>query len=226
MAKKPPVTRLADGLVHNVYPITITGLFFASICLPLIISLLGLKPSLVKAVVGWLCLIPVGPAVVATLATLHHYHQTSEVGLLGYAYRFFGRQFKEDWLIWLPLWLFSLPIGVYSQASLSQGPKWLYAAVPAILILSILAASLTCVVALIAAVFTFKHRDYWRLGIGALQQHPLLLFADLTLVLVAIAIGAWLSPLLLLLIASTLLSVFYVLNEPILAWITARFIHQ
>lgn len=224
MAKKQRATQVSQGIVNLLYPITIMGLFTLTVLLPLLAALYLLKLNVLTLLVIWLCLLPIGPLVSAIFAATREYVRTKSAGLYRYAWHFWRRHWREGLRLWAPFWVFLLPLMLYGQLSLAHAPRFLFVLLPAVLILGILAAVIATMVLLLAATFTFRYSDYFRLALGSLAQHLTLFLADIVIVLVGVCIGLWVSPLLLIVLATCLLVPFYYLNQPLLDWVEARFV--
>ncbi len=223
MARKARTTQISQGIVDLLYPITIIGAFMITVCLPLLLTLLLLKPSFIAIGLWWLFLMPLGPAAIAALAAIGEYARVKVPGLYRHAWRFMQRNFREGLRIWSPVWVFTLPLMLYSRVQLAAGPRWLYFLLPALILGGLFVAILMLTIWPIAATFTFKTSDYWRLAIAGLANHKMILFANAIIALVGLCIEAWVSPLLLIILASCLLVPLYYLNTPLLDWIKTNF---
>lgn len=223
MARKTRTTQISQGIVDLLYPVTIIGAFMITVCLPLLLTILFLKPSFFAIGLWWLCLLPLGPAAIAALAAVGEYARTKTPGLYRHAWRFMRRNFQEGLRIWLPVWIFTLPLMLYSRVELTAGPRWLYFLLPASMLIGLFVSILLLTVWLIASAFTFKTSDYWRLAIGGLANHKMMLLANAIIALVGLCIGVWVSPLVLIVLASCLLVPLYYLNTPLLDWIKTNF---
>lgn len=224
MSKHQSQTPLAQNIVNWLYPITILALFTLTAEAPLLAALLLLKTSWLKVLLVWLFLLPVGPVATAVIAIAGRFLHTQTPGLYIDAWRFLRQHGGQALRLWLPTWLFSLPLWAYSQGVLSQSAPWLFVVIPLLFVIALLLLLLQTAVWVINANFTFAYRDYWRLAIGGFAANKLAFVANLLLVLVGFAIGAWLSPLLLIVLSSCLLVPMVALDQPLLAWVKANFI--
>ncbi|WP_125710698.1 hypothetical protein [Lacticaseibacillus porcinae] len=224
MSKHQSKTPLAQNIVNWLYPITILGLFTITIEAPLLAALLFLKISWLKVILVWLFLLPVGPVATAVIAVAGHFLHTQTPGLYVDAWRFLRQNGSEALRLWLPTWLFCLPLWAYSQGVLDERAPWLYVLIPLLFVIALVLLLLQTAVWMINANFTFQYRDYWRLAIGGFAANKLTLFANLLLVFIGFAIGAWFSPLLLIVLSTCLFVPMVALDQPLLAWVKANFI--
>ena len=224
MSKHQPQTPLAQNIVNWLYPITVLGLFTITVEAPLLAALLLLKTSWLKVLLVWLFLLPVGPVATTVIAIAGRFLGTQTPGLYLDAWRFMRQHGSEALRLWLPTWIFSLPLWAYSQGVLSASNRWLFVLIPLLFVIALLLLLLQTAVWMINANFTFPYWDYWRLAIGGFSAKKLTFFANLLLTLIGFAIGAWFSPLLLIVLSSCLLVPMVALDQPLLAWVKANFI--
>lgn len=223
MIKPKRSAKISQHVVNIIYPITMLELFALTICLPLILGLYFLKINFVTIILLWLLLSVVGPMVTAIIHTLQYYIENQEPDLFKQAWQFVLTNWRESFRIWLPSWLLILPTMFYAQINITGGPKILYILIPALIVVDLILAILTINALLIAGLFKFKYTDYWRLAVGGLAQYPLMIFADLVLLVIALAIGIWFNPLVDILLISCLLVPCYYLNQPIINWVKTEF---
>lgn len=224
MSKHKSSQPITTHIVNWLYPITILGLFALTLEAPLLAALIFLKTSWLKVLLVWLCLLPIGPAATAIIAIAGKFLHTQTPGLYVEAWRFVRQHGGEALRLWLPTWLFTLPVWAYSQGVLSQNAAWLFVVIPLLLVIALALFVVQTGVWMINANFTFRYRDYWRLALGGFAKNLSVFVANLLLVLIALAIGAWLNPLLLAVLSSCLLVPMVALDQPLLAWVKANFI--
>jgi hypothetical protein len=205
-----------------IYTLLVIGFLQLLASLPSIVLLFFLAPDVSNFPLAALCVIPVGPALSASVYSLHH--RRSDLTELRptrqyfHAYRLNVRAVLPVWVLGLA-WLTIIAVTL-ANLSFIGFPGW-WAVL--LLLIGMLAAVWTANALIITSLFEFRVRDVMRLAWFMIPRVPMAALGNAGVIIGAVLFGYFTSDLLLIVVAVIFVNFLVVTSRPMTELVTAEY---
>lgn len=211
-----------DALTQGLYWVVVVEVCFLLAAAPGLAGILFLERDASNIPLYALCLLPLGPAFSATIATMDARRSAEDLAVWPRFWRAYARNIVDVLWIWIPALILASVLGTTIAFGAAAGIDEFFTGAAVVILIAVAAWAFHGVV--IATMFRFRARDRARLALFYIAAKPIATFGALACLVIAAAIVAFTSDWVLVALAP-LFAVFALLcSRPMLADIRERFI--